>query len=288
MPKDKKPMDPESLAEIVEFKPMSLKAFEQLSAPLSWYFDPQYQGGENIPTDRGVLFVCNHSLYALADFAAILGAYRITGKPVRGLADRIHFKNPAWGGFLKRAGAVLGDPEICSALMKSGQNVVVFPGGAREVVKKRSEVYELVWKERVGFVRLALKHNYDIVPVGIVGGDEIYNFISDSDDYLANPIGKALDKSGFLDKFLRGKDELPPITRGVGLTMLPKPHRLYVSFGKPIRLADHVKGDPDKSKLLSARQVVADAINDLIEAGLQARKTDPKPTPFLRRLLQNL
>jgi 1-acyl-sn-glycerol-3-phosphate acyltransferase len=288
MTKQTAPLSADAIAEIVNFKPMGLSAFERLNAPFSWYFDPQFIGGENIPTDRGVLFVCNHSVWGLADIAAILGAYKITGIPVRGLADRIHFKNPPLGKFLKRAGAVVGDPQICAALMEDGQNVLVFPGGGREVMKKRREVYELVWKERLGFVRLALKHGYDIVPVGIVGGDEIYEFLADSDDYLNNSLGKAFDKWGVFDKFLRGKDELPPLTRGIGLSLLPKPHRLYVSYGKPINLAKHASGDDAKGQLLNARDVVAKAVQALIEQGFEARKSDPKPTPFLRRLLQGL
>lgn len=278
----------EQLAKIISFEPISLKDTERASTFFTWYFDPQYIGDENIPKDRGVLFVCNHSIYGIADIAALLGAYRYSGRPVRGLADRNHFKIPGWGNVLKQMGAVLGDPQICGALMEDGQSILVFPGGAREVVKKRKETYDLVWKERLGFVRLALQHDYDIVPVGIVGGDEIFNFIADSDDYLQTLLGKSLASAGFFDKFMRGKDELPPIVRGIGLSMAPKPHRLYVSYGKPIRLSNKFGTKSEKPDLLEARELVGNAVRKLIEQGMEARKNDPKPTPYLRRLLQNL
>jgi 1-acyl-sn-glycerol-3-phosphate acyltransferase len=288
MAKEKKPLTPKQLAEIVNFTPKSQKENEKSNGWFNWYFDPQFLGVENIPKDRGVLYVSNHSVYGIADMAVSIGIQRQTDRPLRSLADRSHIDMPGWGKMLKKMGAVLGDPQICSALMEDGQSILVFPGGGREVMKKRKEVYDLVWKERLGFVRLALQHNYDIIPVGVVGGDEMFNFIADSDDFLETGLGKTLDSKGVFNKYLRGRDELPPLVRGIGLSMLPKPHRLFVAYGKPIRLSDHVKADADKKALLKARDLVSTAILDLIAQGIEARKNDPKPTPFLRRLLQNM
>lgn len=288
MASEKKQRSPEELAEIVNFTPKSQEENEKSYAWFNWYFDPQFLGSENIPTDRGVLYVSNHSLYSIADMAVSIGIQRQTERPLRGLADRSHIDLPGWGKMLKKMGAVLGDPQICSALMEAGQSILVFPGGGREVMKKRKEIYDLVWKERLGFVRLALQHNYDIVPVGVVGEGEMFHFIADSDDYMETRLGKAIHGAGLLDKYMRGKDELPPMVRGIGLTMLPKPHRIYVAYGKPIRLSDLANAKSDKETLLKAREVVSTAIRDLIDQGMEARKNDPKPTPFLRRLLQNL
>jgi hypothetical protein len=35
--------------------------------------------------------------------------------------------------------------------------VLVYPGGGREVAKRKGEKYQLLWKERVGFARLAIE-----------------------------------------------------------------------------------------------------------------------------------
>jgi hypothetical protein len=50
----------------------------------------------------------------------------------------------------------------------------VFPGGGREMPKFKGEEYTLRWQGRSGFARLSLRHNYPIVPVGLVGGDDVY------------------------------------------------------------------------------------------------------------------
>ena len=63
---------------------------------------------------------------------------------------------------------VLGSPEYCAALMEAGQHILVFPGGGREVMRRKGEAYQLIWKQRTGFARLAIEHGYDIIPFGSV------------------------------------------------------------------------------------------------------------------------
>ena len=60
-----------------------------------------------------------------------------------------------------------------SALMRAGQHLMVFPGGQREVFKRKNEAYRLIWKERIGFVTLAAAFGYSIVPFASLGADEI-------------------------------------------------------------------------------------------------------------------
>jgi hypothetical protein len=52
--------------------------------------------------------------------------------------------------------------------------VLLFPGGAREVCKRKGEEYKLLWKPTVDFVRMASFHNAIIVPFALLGADEAY------------------------------------------------------------------------------------------------------------------
>lgn len=287
--KSRKPgLSPAEIDEIVNKDLLNAEQYEQINKPISLYFDPRFLGGDNIPKDRGVLFVSNHSVWALADTVVVLAAYKESGRPVRSLGDRNHFKNPVMGPILEKLGMVIGDPAVCSALMKDGQNVIVFPGGQREVFKKRKEVGDIVWKERVGFIRLALENDYEIVPVGVVGGDETYDILADSSDYLRTPLGKWLDEKGVFDKYLRGKDELPPLVKGVGLLGMPKPARVYVTFGAPIRVSEIARSGDSKDEMLETRKVVEQAVKNAIELGVKARAEDPEPEGFLRRFWQTV
>jgi hypothetical protein len=48
--------------------------------------------------------------------------------------------------------------------MESGQDVLLFPGGAKEALNGNKS-YPLYWPDKVDFVRTAAKFNATIVPV---------------------------------------------------------------------------------------------------------------------------
>ena len=56
---------------------------------------------------------------------------------MRSLGGHLHFRVPLWRDLLARFGTVDGRPENCEALMRAGESIVVFPGGAREVFKHK-------------------------------------------------------------------------------------------------------------------------------------------------------
>jgi 1-acyl-sn-glycerol-3-phosphate acyltransferase len=228
---------------------------------LRWYFAPEYLHLERADKRRPTLFVGNHSLYGVLDVLLFAdGLYRRRGIVLRSLADRNHFKVPLWRDFVEQTGAVLGTRANCAALMRSGEHILVFPGGAREVFKHKGEAYRLIWKERYGFVRLAIEHGYAVTPYATVGAEDAYDVLVDSTDYMRTPLGRWLKDSGLADRYLRGGDEFPPVVRGLGLTMVPRPEKLYFSIGKPIDMARYRGRAEDPAVLRRARERVARAL----------------------------
>lgn len=70
-------------------------------------------------------------------------------------------------------GGVDGTRVNAEFLMQHKQHILVYPGGQREVLKHSSiPNYALLWKERMGFARLAIKYGYPIVPVAAVGVED--------------------------------------------------------------------------------------------------------------------
>ena len=66
-------------------------------------------------------------------------------------------------------------------LLKEGKTVLLFPGGAREVFKRKGEKYRLFWpQDDFGFVRLAAKLNATILPFSGLGGDDSFELAVDS------------------------------------------------------------------------------------------------------------
>jgi len=143
---------------------------------------------------------------------------------------------PYWRDMIsEKLGIVEASRENCEELMRHKESIIVFPGGARETFKKKGEEYTLKWNDRTGFVRMAMKHGYDIIPVAAVGAEEAFTVVKDANDFFHdNFFGKILEKTGLMDTLLRGGDFVPPLVKGIGNTIIPRPEKLYFNFGKRI------------------------------------------------------
>ena len=246
-------------------------------------FNPLVLGASNIP-ERPCLFVGNHSLFALDGWVIGPLMTRDLKRFPRGLGDKFLFANPSVGDFILKRGAVMGHPEVCSALMKAGQDLMVFPGGAHEAVKPASMKYELQWKERYGFVKLAARHGYTIMPFGLVGPDEFYGHLIEGQDIPDSALGSLLKRLGLLTADTRS-DMLPPIPVGALGSFFPKPQRCYLGFGEPIDLARYAGRTPRKKELQAIRAAVAEQIETQLAELLFTREQHKGEDGLLRRLL---
>ncbi|MES2619355.1 MAG: lysophospholipid acyltransferase family protein [Bacteroidota bacterium] len=221
------------------FVPPSKTFVQTFMAPFKFYFAPQFYGLKELDVSKPAIYVSNHTILGLHDgfpFASEL--FLRKGILLRALADSNHFKIPVWRDLItERLGVVEASRANCHELMKMKESLLVFPGGTREICKKRGEKYVLKWSDRKGFVRLAMEHGYDIIPVAAVGGEETYTVIRDANDILSTPFGKFLKFIGVAEKYFKNGDLMPPVVRGIGDTIIPRPAKLYFSFGKRISTA---------------------------------------------------
>lgn len=246
-------------------------------------FNPMVLGADNIP-EQPCLFVGNHSLFALDGW--VLGPLMIKElkRFPRGLGDKFLFANPRVGNFALQRGAVMGHPDVCSALMEAGEDLIVFPGGAHEAVKPASRKYELQWKERYGFVKLAARHGYTIMPFGLVGPDEFYGHLMEGEDIPGSALGNVLKRLGLLTEDTRS-DMLPPIAVGALGSFFPKPQRCYLGFGQAIDLAAYKGRTPTRKQQQSIRAAVAEQIEQQLAELLVTRERHRGEDGLLRRVL---
>ena len=262
-------------ADVNAFVPASPEEMRRVFAVARAYFNPEFLGLWELDLGKPALWVGNHTLFGLTDAPLMVEhLYTQYGVMLRGLGDRGHFDVPWWGDMLVRNGMVLGTPENCAALMEAGQHVLVFPGGGREVMRRKGEAYRLVWKQRTGFARLAIEHGYDIIPFGSVGPDEAYDILLDANDVMATPLWQWLVRRYGVDAKTRGGDMIPPLVRGIGPTLIPRPQRYYFGFGQriPTRRLKGRAGDP--KTLWTLREKVARAVEAQIEKLLVYREED--------------
>jgi 1-acyl-sn-glycerol-3-phosphate acyltransferase len=246
-------------------------------------FNPMVIGAENIPR-QPCLFVGNHSLFAL-DGAIITPLFlKELNRFPRGMGDKFLFSNRNIADFLVANGLVMGHPEVCTALMEDQQDMLVFPGGAHEAVKPASKLYELQWKERYGFVKLAATNGYTIMPFGLVGPDEFYDHLVEGQDLPDSAVGKLLTRMGLLNEEIRS-DILPPIPLGSLGTPFPKPQRCFLGFGKPVNLSRFKGKTPAKKTLQTIRAQVSSEIETQISQLFVAREQHKDTDSLLRRFL---
>lgn len=232
--------------------------------PLTRLARPLVLGMERIP-ERGALFVGNHTLYAFLDLPFMMSElWRRQHLSVRALGDSRHYAIPVWRNLLEMCGMVRGTRENVRELMRTGQNVLVFPGGASEVFKGKGQKYRLMWKERIGFAKLAIEFGYPVLPFAAVGAEEMLEIVADE----RTP---AYAQVSGLMKRLIGLP-LPPVVRGIGLTPLPKPERLYFWFGDPIETH---KGRPNDAAARLLRDEVKASVERGISLLLDRRESDP-------------
>jgi 1-acyl-sn-glycerol-3-phosphate acyltransferase len=165
-------------------------------------------------------------------------------------------------------GGVVGHPDTARELMRHNQTVLVFPGGGREINKFKGEEYRLRWDGRSGFARVAIESSYPIVPVGLVGGDDVYRSIVGREGgwgRLSQSVAERLTGRG---------DMAMPLIRGIGPTLIPRPQRMYLGFGEPISTAK-----PARRSAAAWLEAVRETTKQSLEKNLAelqvVRATDP-------------
>src|SRR5690606_995862 len=104
------------------------------------------------------------------------------------LVDDFVYRLPFIGDFMTRCGAVRASMQNAERLLRQEEVVAVFPEGTKGIGKPFERRYRLERFGRGGFVRLALRTGAPVVPVAIVGAEEIHPLIARW-EWLARQIG---------------------------------------------------------------------------------------------------
>jgi 1-acyl-sn-glycerol-3-phosphate acyltransferase len=179
---------------------------------------------ENLPVEGGALLVANHAgsipIDALMTSIAVHDNHP-TGRYLRVLAADMAFDSPIIGETARRIGATLACTSDAEYLLKAGELTAVWPEGYKGIGKMYKDRYKLQRFGRGGFVTTAIRAGAPIIPVSIVGSEEIYPMIAD-----LKPLAKVLGLPYF---------PVTPLFPWFGpLGMIPLPSKWHIHFGKPI------------------------------------------------------
>ncbi len=142
------------------------------------WFRIEVRGIDNIPTEGGALVVSNHSGTVPVDGLMTMATINDrTGRFLRPLGADLVFKMPLVSSMARKTGATLACNEDAERMLTGGELVGVWPEGFKGIGKPWSERYKLQRFGRGGFVSAALRTGVPIVPLSVVGAEEIYPLV---------------------------------------------------------------------------------------------------------------
>jgi 1-acyl-sn-glycerol-3-phosphate acyltransferase len=175
------------------------------------------------------------------------------GRHLRMLGADLLFATPGLGALARKAGATLACMPDAERLLTAGELVGVWPEGFKGIGKPFRERYSLQRFGRGGFVAAALRAGVPIVPVSVVGAEEIHPVLGN-----AKTLARVLNLPYF---------PLTPTFPWLGpLGLVPLPSKWYIEFGTPI-LTDGYS--PDRADEPGVRFELTDQVRESIQNTLR-------------------
>src|SRR5215216_4796045 len=216
----------------------------------------QADGLEHVPSHGRALIVSNHagSLFpfdASMMTGAIMKEHPLPRWP-KFLVLNWAFVLPFVSTFMRRVGGMPASPHNAGRALEQGHPVMVFPEGVKGTGKPFAERYRLQRFGRGGFVEVALRTGSPIVPVAVVGSEEIYPKLAES---------RVLAR-------LTGAPFVPitPTFPALGpLGLVPLPSKWRIEFCDPIDLSDYGPDAAEDRRLLFE---LSEQVRDVIQQKL--------------------
>jgi 1-acyl-sn-glycerol-3-phosphate acyltransferase len=217
------------------------------------WFRIEVRGVDNIPADGGALVVSNHSGTIPVDgLMTAVSIHDHTGRFLRPLGADLVFRMPIVSVLARKGGTTLACNEDAERMLRGGELVGVWPEGFKGIGKPYSERYKLQRFGRGGFVSAALRTGVPIVPLSVVGAEEIYPLVGNVPG-LARVLGiPYIPITPFF-----------PLLGPLGL--VPLPSKWLLEFGEPIRTDEFEPGAADDPMLVFD---VTDQVRETIQSTL--------------------
>lgn len=230
-----------------------------------YYWRVDAIGVDNVPNEGRALLVSNHAGGGIP-FDGGMIKVAIRGELEAQRHARIMVLDwmmslPWIADFAKKTGQVLACTPNALELLKRDEIVGVFPEGVKGMMKPFSQRYELERFGRGGFVRIALRTQSPIIPVAVVGSEEIYPKIANV------PFVHKLIGAPFVP--------MTPLFPLFGLAgLIPLPSKWIIEFCDPIDVSQYPpEAADDRSFVLELSEQIRSTIQQRLRANLLKRRT---------------
>jgi 1-acyl-sn-glycerol-3-phosphate acyltransferase len=221
------------------------------------YWRVETTGIEHVPATGRALLVANHAGVLPWDGTMIKTAMFVDHphpRHVRALVASLFMGMPVLSWFLRRTGQTVGHPDDTRRLLERDELVLVFPEGVKGTGKPFKDRYRLRRFGRGGFVATAIRAGAPIIPVSVVGSEEIYPMIADLGS-VARTFGMPYMP-------------VTPFWPWLGpLGLIPLPSKWRIQFHPLLHVEAHPPEDADDRGLVMA---LADEVRNTIQKGVYA------------------
>jgi 1-acyl-sn-glycerol-3-phosphate acyltransferase len=228
------------------------------------WFRVRVLGVDNLPEKGAALVVANHSGTVALD--ALMLALAVhdehpSQRHLRLLGADLVFRMPIISELARKHGGTLACNPDAERLLTAGELVGVFPEGFKGVGKLYRDRYKLQRFGRGGFVSAALRVGVPIIPVSIVGAEEIYPMIGN-----IKPLARLLGIPYF---------PVTPTFPWLGpLGLIPAPSQWYIEFGAPIPTGSMTEQADDPLAVFNLADQVRETIQQNLHALLKVREAN--------------
>lgn len=223
------------------------------------------EGLQHVPAEGRGLLVSNHAGAGMPFDGVMIKTAMFLEHPsprhVRLLVLDWLMGLPWLADLMKQTGQVLASTPNAYELLKRDELIAVFPEGVKGMAKPFSQRYNLQRFGRGGFVRIALKTQTPIIPVAVVGSEEIYPKIANM------PFVHKLIGTPFVP--------MTPLFPWFGLLgLIPLPSKWHIEFCDPIDVTQYPpEAADDRAFVLELSERVRTTIQERLKANLLTRKT---------------
>lgn len=228
------------------------RAMRKLMPLYRTYFKVRVFGAENVQ-DHPYLVVSNHTGQIPIDGMLITLAFAMDVSPpriLRAMVERFMAQLPFLGDITAQTGSILGDRANCAYLLEHEESILVFPEGVRGISKNSPDYYKLRHFSE-GFYRIALQKKTPILPVCVIGAEEMFPFV-----YHSKKLARML--------------KVPALPLTANLVPLPSPIDIYI--GKEIPVPAEMSVDSEEKEIKEQVYQIEHSVKRLIITGLKNRR----------------
>lgn len=224
------------------------------------YFRVDTRGIEHVPMEGPAVLASNHGGAAIP-YDAIMLQMAVTNEApvprrVRVIGTEIFNMIPGYSHLYRKSGAAYAAKEDAMWVLENNHLLGVFPEGVQGFQKPGSDAYRLQRFGRGGFVKLAMRAGAPIVPVAIMGSEDVHPALFTS-KRLAQLVRMVFPQQRV--------DEM-----AVWLNPIPLPVRWQIRFLEPIDVGP-ATDQPDRLTVLEVAEEVRTRVQKTLDVMLSER-----------------